>query len=133
MWTFSLKWGCSGGLWNFNSLFCECPSYFLRCTPPSSTFIESFVSFDYSFHKMFGHLLGPRSFDSLKGLSICKQTSFPIISGGVRFISTSIIALTTYLWNWALITLIIVTRFMVDQHPFLFEALAQVDNNTFPF
>jgi hypothetical protein len=37
-----------------------------------------------------------------------------------------------YLKNWALVTPIIVTRFMVDQCPFLLEALAQVDNNTFP-
>jgi hypothetical protein len=32
-----------------------------------------------------------------------------------------------------LIREIIIVRFMVDQHPFLFEALARVDNITFPF
>jgi hypothetical protein len=41
---------------------------------------------------MFGHLLGPGSFDNLEGPSIRKQTSFPITFGGVKFISTSIIA-----------------------------------------
>jgi hypothetical protein len=40
---------------------------------------------------------------------------------------------TTYLGNWAFVTLITVIRFMIDQQPFLFETLAQVDNNTFPF
>jgi len=40
---------------------------------------------------------------------------------------------TTYLGSWAFIASIIATRFMVDQCPFLFEMLAQIDNNTFPF
>jgi hypothetical protein len=35
--------------------------------------------------------------------------------------------------NWALVASIITIRFMVDQHPSLFEALAWVNNNTFPF
>jgi hypothetical protein len=38
-----------------------------------------------------------------------------------------------YLRNWALVDPIIATRFMIDQCPFLLEALTQVDNNTFPF
>jgi len=45
------------------------------------------------------------------------------------FISTATIALVAYLGSWALI----VSSFMVDQHPFLFEALTWVDNNSFPF
>jgi hypothetical protein len=69
---------------------------------------------------MFGHLLGLGSFDSLEGSIVCKQISFPITFGGVELISTSTITPTTYLRSWA-------------QCPFLFEALAQVDNNTFPF
>jgi hypothetical protein len=43
------------------------------------------------------------------------------------------IAPTFYLRSWALVVSIIAVRFMVDQHPFLFEALTQVDNNTFLF
>jgi len=34
--------------------FVQDPSYFLQCTPPSSTFIKSFISFGFSLHKMFG-------------------------------------------------------------------------------
>jgi hypothetical protein len=49
------------------------------------------------------------------------------------FISTSTITLTTYLGSWALVISVIAIRFMVDQCPFLLEALARVDNNTFPF
>jgi hypothetical protein len=86
--------------------------------------MESFISFDFSFHKMLGCLLGPGSFDSLEGPLARKQAFFPITFGGVRHILTFIITLTTYLKNWALVILVIVVRFMVDQRPFLFEALA---------
>jgi hypothetical protein len=72
---------------------------------------------------MFGCLLGPRSFNSLEGPLVRKQASLPITFGGIRVISTSIIAPTTYLGSWALVTSIIVASFMVDQRPFLFEAL----------
>jgi hypothetical protein len=57
--------------------------YLLQCTPPFSTFIKSFISFDYSLHKMFWRLLGPRSFDSPKRPLAHKQTSFPITFSGV--------------------------------------------------
>ncbi len=109
------------------------PSYCLRCTLPFTIFIESFISFDSSLHKMFGSLLGPISFDNLEGLLIHKQASFPIIFGGIGFISTSIIAPTTCLGNWAFVASVITARFIVDQHPFLFEALVRVNKNTFPF
>jgi hypothetical protein len=77
--------------------------------------------------------LGPRSFDNLKGFLAHKQASFSITFGGISLLSTSTIAPTTYLGNWAFITSIIATKFMVDQCPFIFETLVQVDNNTFPF
>jgi hypothetical protein len=63
----------------------------------------------------------------------CKQASFPIILGGIDHIPTSTIAPTTYLRSWALVVSIVVVRFMVNQRPFFLEALARVDNNTFPF
>jgi hypothetical protein len=46
---------------------------------------------------------------------------------------TSTIALATYVESWALVNSIIVVRFMVDQCPFLLEALAWINKNTFPF
>jgi hypothetical protein len=89
-----------------------------------STFTESFISFNSSFLQMFGHLLGLGSFDGLEGPLVCKQTTFPITFGGIGPISTSTITQVAYLGNWAFIVLIITIRFMVDQHPFLFEILA---------
>ncbi len=58
---------------------------------------------------------------------ICSEGSY-----SVKFISTFINAPTTYLKSWALVISIIDARFMVDQHLFLFETLAWIDN-TFPF
>jgi hypothetical protein len=53
--------------------------------------------------------------------------------GGIEFIPMGTITLTAYLGSWAFVISIIVVRFMVDQCPFLIEALAQVDNFTFLF
>jgi len=46
---------------------------------------------------MFGRLMGLGSFDSPKGLLAHKQASLSITLDGIEFISTSIIAPTTYL------------------------------------
>ncbi len=113
--------------------FMQHPLYFLWRTPPFSTFTGSFILKNSFLLQMFGHLLGPRFFDNPKGPLVRRRASFPITFGGIEFTLTSTITPTTYLRSWALVTLIIVARFMVDQHPFLFEVLAWVDNNTFPF
>ncbi len=87
--------------------FMQHPLYLLQCTLPFSTFMESLISFDSSFHKMFGHLLGLRSFDSPEGLLACKQASLPITFDGIEFISRPTNAPTTYLKSWALVASII--------------------------
>ncbi len=106
------------------------PSYQLHCTPPFPIFIDSLISFDSSLFQMSGHLLGLRSFDSLEGSLFHKQASFSIILGGISLISTSTIAPITYLKNWALVVSIIVIRLMVNQRPFLLEALVQINNTS---
>jgi len=95
--------------------FVQRPSYFLQCTPPFSTFIESLTSFDFSLFQMFGRFLGSRSFDNLEGPLACKQASLSITFDVIRLISTTTIALVAYLKNWALVASIIAVRFMVDQ------------------
>jgi hypothetical protein len=67
--------------------------------------------------------LGPRSFDSPERPLVGKQASLPITFGGVGLISTSTITITTYLGSWALVASVIFSKFMVDQCPFLLEAL----------
>jgi hypothetical protein len=91
-----------------------------NCTPSSPTFVDSFVYFDSFLLQVFGHLLGPSSFDSLKGPLACKQVFLTITLGGINFILTSTIALITYLGSWAFVASIIVAIFMVDPCPFLF-------------
>jgi len=103
--------------------FVQCPSYLLQCTPPFFTFAKSFISFDSSFLQMFGHLLGPKSFDFLEGLLIHKQASLPITFGFVKFILTTVITPIAYLRNWAFVISVITTKFIVDQRPFLLEVL----------
>jgi hypothetical protein len=57
---------------------------------------------------MFGHSLGPRSFDNLKGILafdnlkrilVYKQVFLPITFGGIKLISMATITLVTYLGN----------------------------------
>jgi hypothetical protein len=82
---------------------------------------------------LFGCFLGLRSFDNpLKPLA-CKQAFLLITKNGIGLILTTTITLVIYLGSWALVVSIIAIKFMVDQHPFLFESLAQIDNNTCPF
>jgi hypothetical protein len=81
---------------------------------------------------VFGHLLGLKSFNNPKRPLTCKQTSLPITFGGIELIAIATITPTTYLGSWAFVIPMIVTRFMVDQCPFLFEALTKINNNNFP-
>ncbi len=82
---------------------------------------------------MFGHHLGPRSFDNPKGLLTHKQASVILMFNGIGLILMASIAPIAYLGSWAFVTLIIDIRFMVNQHHFYLEALTLVNNNTFPF
>jgi len=81
--------------------------------------------YTFFFHlQIFGRFLGLRSFDNPKRPLAHIQVFFPVTFNGIRFKSIATIAPTTYLGNWALVTSIIAVRFMFDQYPFLFEALA---------
>jgi hypothetical protein len=63
---------------------------------------------------MFGHLLVPKSFDSLKRLLAYKQAHLPMTFSGIELIPIATITPTTYLGSWGLVISIIATRFMVD-------------------
>jgi hypothetical protein len=78
-------------------------------------------------------LLDLGSFDNPKGRLAHKQVSISITFCDIELIPTATIAPTAYLRSWALVASIITTRFMVDQCPFLLEALTRVNNNTFLF
>jgi hypothetical protein len=74
---------------------------------------------------MFGLLLGPRSFDGLEIPLLHKQASFPrkATFGIIKFIPITTIAPVAYLKDGPLVASIIVVKFIIDQCPFLFEAL----------
>jgi hypothetical protein len=72
---------------------------------------------------MFGHILGLRFFYNLEGPLARNQVSLPKTFVVISPISTTTITLVAYLRNSAFVASIIATRFMVDQHPFLLEAL----------
>jgi hypothetical protein len=72
--------------------------------------------------------LDSKFFDSLKRPIVEKQVFLLITFGGIEFILIINIIPTTYLRNWALVASIIVVSFMINQYPFLFEALAQINN-----
>jgi hypothetical protein len=80
---------------------------------------------------MFGHFLPTESFNNQKKLLAYKQASFPITFSAIKFILTTTII--TYYRNWAFLASFIVAKFMVNQCPFLLEALTWVNNNTFLF
>jgi hypothetical protein len=73
---------------------------------------------------MIGRLLDPKSFNSLEIFLAHKQVSLLIVFGGIKYILTIAIALVVYLGRWAFVILIIILKFIVDQHPFLLEPLA---------
>jgi len=112
-------------------LFGQQPSYLLHCTFPSFIFIDSIVFFNLSFLQVFKCLSGLGSFYSPKRVLAYKRAFLPITFNGIRFIPKTTITLITYLGSWAFVASIIAARFMVDQHPCLFEALTWVDD--FPF
>ncbi len=97
----------------------------------SSTFTNSLFPLTPPSFKCVHVFLGPRTFDSFKGPLAHKQASLSITFGGVWPISTSTITPTNYLGSWAFVASIIAIRFMVDQCPFIIEALTWVNNNIF--
>ncbi len=45
---------------------------------------------------------------------VYRQVILPISSGGIRLISSKVIALIAYLGSWALVTFIIASKFLLD-------------------
>jgi hypothetical protein len=93
------------------SMFWELPCYFLL--HPNGSF-ERF--------------LGLGSLECFKALRVCWHVAFPIFSGGIRLISLKVIALVIYLGSWTLVTIVIVSKFLLEvigvnsSRPFLFQA-----------
>lgn len=98
------------------SMFWELPCYFLL--HPNGSFER--------------HLdLG--SLECLKALLVYRHVAFPIFCGGIRLISFKVIALVVYLGSWTLITITIVSTFLLDFHSFLLEVIGVNSSRPFLF
>ncbi len=56
-----------------------------------------------------------------------------ISNGGVWLISLEVIALTTYLGNWALKAPVTTSRFLLDFHPLLLKTIGASNLRPLPF
>jgi hypothetical protein len=63
------------------------------------------------------------SLECPKVLLVWWHMALPIFSGGVGLITMEVIVLSTYLGNHALVVLVIVSKFLLDFHPFLLEVI----------
>jgi hypothetical protein len=79
---------------------------------------------------MFGCFLCSRSFNNLEGPFSLETTLSPN-NFRWHWAHTNSHHHPNNLRNWAFIILIITIKFIIDQYPFLFEALTQVNNNIF--
>ncbi len=52
--------------------------------------------------------------------------ALPIFIGGVGLISMKVIVPTAYIGNQALVALVIVSKFLLDFHPFLLEVIGSL-------
>ncbi len=73
------------------------------------------------------------SLKCFEALLICQQVALLISSGGVWLIYLEVIALTTYLGNWALKAPITAFGFLLDFHMLLLEAIGASSLRPCPF
>jgi hypothetical protein len=95
--------GCPCGFWYPFSMFC--PHAFLFCfvVSPLPSFWNQLV-FNSTLMGDFGRLLGSSSLQCPKALLVHWHVVFPIFSGGMGLISLEVIALTSYMGSWALVS-----------------------------
>jgi hypothetical protein len=73
--------------------------------------------------EVFERFLGPSSLECLEAPFVPWHVVLLIYSGGIRLISSKVIVPFTYLRSWALVIIVIVSRFLLDSCPFLLEAI----------
>ncbi len=82
---------------------------------------------------IFEKLLGLGSLKCLKAPLVYRQVTLPISSRGIGLISLEVIAQVAYLRSWALVTLVITSKFLLDFRPFLLEAIGAINLGPIPF
>ncbi len=69
-------------------------------------------------------LLGLGSLECFDTPLVCQQLVLFISYGVISLISSKVITLATYLGGWALIALVIASKFLLDFRMFLLEAIS---------
>jgi hypothetical protein len=82
---------------------------------------------------VFERLVGLGSLDCFEAPLVCEHVALPISSGGVTLISSKVIVPTAYLRNWALVTPIIVSKFLLDFCMFLLKVISVSNLRPLPF
>ncbi len=77
------------------------------------------VSFDSTLIGIFGRLLRLGSLECSEAPLVCQQTFLPISKCGIGLVSMEVIALVMYLGSWGLIALIITSKFLQNNWPFI--------------
>ncbi len=130
--TFKVR-GCLSGFWYPLLMFCLEAFLFTSLFPLLLGFQSKLIVFYSILMGIFEKLLGLGPLECPKALLIHQQVALPISSGGIGFISLEFIVLAIYLGSWALITLVIASKFLLDSHSFLLEAIGVSNLWPFPF
>jgi hypothetical protein len=83
--------------------------------------------------QVYEKVLGPSCFECLKAPLVHWEVMFPISSGSMGFISVKTIEPMIFLGSWALVTLDITFKFLLDLHSFLLEAIGASFSSSLPF
>jgi hypothetical protein len=107
--------------------------FFASLVPPLLGFWSHLIVFYFTLMGIFEKLLGVSPFECFKAFLVCRHVAFPISNGGIGLISSYVIALATYLRNWALVAHVIASRFLLDSCPFLLGAISASNSGSLPF
>jgi hypothetical protein len=104
----------------------------LHCFPPS-TFSKLIYCFWLDLNGSFWETFGFGLIGMPWGPFSLSTNGFPHFNGGIRLISLEVIAPATYLRSWALVALVITSRFLLNFHPFLLEVIGVSNSRPLPF
>jgi hypothetical protein len=108
-------------------------SYLHRTIFPSTCIFATFTKFDGCTITMLEKLLRSGSFGTIVGHLVCCQVIFPTSLGGLSLPSMVRRTALPSLRCWALIPFALISHFQQNDHPTLFDVVAHVETNTYPF
>ncbi len=95
--------------------------------------MQHYTKFDVHTIVMLEKLLGSRSFGTIVGHLVRHQIILHVFSRGLGLPSMVQHVALTFFECWVLITLALIFHFQQDDHPTLFDLMAHVKANIYPF